>query len=237
VAATTGGRHAHRNTFKRLIREAQACETWAQVKCPVGMVHVVVPVRVGRRPIANLLLRHLFLTPPNEREFARLRSRLIRWGLRRDLPRFRQAYLGSAAVPEDRFRAGVELATLIARRLEDLATCGTTAPAQEEVPCVRHAKEFIQTHFAEPLTVPIIATGVGLCREHFCRQFKKSTGLTVLEYATHVRVEHAKALLRDRDRRIGEIAMASGFNSIPYFNRAFRKLTGQSPTAYRRALV
>ncbi|MEP6938065.1 MAG: helix-turn-helix domain-containing protein, partial [Chthoniobacterales bacterium] len=51
-----------------------------------------------------------------------------------------------------------------------------------------------------------------------------------------VRIEKAKALLLDRRRRVSEVAYEVGFQSLTHFNRVFRKITGQSPTSFRRAL-
>jgi len=48
-----------------------------------------------------------------------------------------------------------------------------------------------------------------------------------------MRVEHAKNLLKETDSNILEIALDSGFNSKPTFNRVFRDLSGQTPTQYR----
>jgi AraC-like DNA-binding protein len=50
-----------------------------------------------------------------------------------------------------------------------------------------------------------------------------------------VRVEKAKPLLVDRDRRVSEIAYDVGFQSLTHFNRVFRKIVGQSPTDYRHS--
>jgi YesN/AraC family two-component response regulator len=63
--------------------------------------------------------------------------------------------------------------------------------------------------------------------------FKKATGLTFTDYLGRVRVERAKGLLLDPNRRISEVAYEVGFGSLTHFNRIFRKLVGESPTDYR----
>ena len=63
--------------------------------------------------------------------------------------------------------------------------------------------------------------------------FKRSTGVTVTEYLTRVRIERVKELLLNPNLRISEIAFQTGFQSLTHFNRVFLKLTGQSPTEYR----
>jgi AraC-like DNA-binding protein len=63
--------------------------------------------------------------------------------------------------------------------------------------------------------------------------FKKATGLTFTEYLGRVRIEKANALLLNPHLRISEIAYDVGFQSLTHFNRVFRDITGQSPTAFR----
>jgi AraC-like DNA-binding protein len=66
--------------------------------------------------------------------------------------------------------------------------------------------------------------------------FSRATGLTFTQYVQRARTEKAKELLADREQRVSEVAFASGFQSIPHFNRVFRRLTGIAPTTYRANL-
>jgi AraC-like DNA-binding protein len=63
--------------------------------------------------------------------------------------------------------------------------------------------------------------------------FKKAAGMTFTEYVSRVRIEKAKNLLLNPHARVSEVAFASGFQSIPHFNRVFRKYAGMAPRAYR----
>ena len=71
---------------------------------------------------------------------------------------------------------------------------------------------------------------------YFCKLFTKATGLTFTDYLSRVRIEKAKNLLLNPNLRISEVAYEVGFLSLTHFNRMFRKLTGQSPSAWREAL-
>jgi AraC-like DNA-binding protein len=63
--------------------------------------------------------------------------------------------------------------------------------------------------------------------------FKKQTGLTFSQYRLRQRLDKARELLADSARRVSDVAFESGFESIPYFNRAFRRQFGCSPTEFR----
>jgi len=60
--------------------------------------------------------------------------------------------------------------------------------------------------------------------------------LTFTDYLARVRIEKAKTLLLDPNRRVSEVAYEVGFQSLTHFNRVFRKLAGESPTSYRKAV-
>jgi AraC-like DNA-binding protein len=95
----------------------------------------------------------------------------------------------------------------------------------------------IQTQFAaqgdQAVTVRELADRLHISPCYFCKLFRKQTGLTFTEYRTQLRVEAAKRLLLNRHLRVSEVAFEAGFDSIPYFNRVFRRLVGCSPTQFR----
>ena len=67
--------------------------------------------------------------------------------------------------------------------------------------------------------------------------FKKVTGINYTDYVSRVRIESAKNLLLNPNLRVSEIAYEVGFQSLTQFNRMFKRVFGQSPTAFRARLV
>ncbi len=78
-------------------------------------------------------------------------------------------------------------------------------------------------------------TGISIRRVHtpFCRQ----VGRTMLQELTRLRVDHARRLLADRRLKLETVAWESGFSNRFHFLSVFRRVTGETPTAYRRALA
>lgn len=74
----------------------------------------------------------------------------------------------------------------------------------------------------------------GYSLDHLGKLFKTITGKTLSETMITARVEKAKALLRHTDQSISEIATQTGYESVFYFSRQFRKRMGMTPTIYRR---
>ncbi len=71
-------------------------------------------------------------------------------------------------------------------------------------------------------------------RYSFCKQFKKATGVTFVEYITYLRLRYAEDLLLNTDLSITEIALTAGFNSLQYFNRVFIRKRHYPPSKYRK---
>jgi len=113
---------------------------------------------------------------------------------------------------------------------------GTNAAAPAGHPNIRKALTFINDHFAEEITLKDAAREAGLSRCHFCRLFRRETGVTFLSYLLSFRVRRAKALLADRYLRVTEVAYAAGFGDLSHFDRTFRRVVGRSPSEYRASL-
>ena len=78
-----------------------------------------------------------------------------------------------------------------------------------------------------------IARVSGVSQAHFARLFRQAFGVPPHRYLLTLRLERAKALLRDGELSVTEVAMASGWRSLGSFSRTFRDVCGQSPTDYR----
>jgi AraC-like DNA-binding protein len=79
-----------------------------------------------------------------------------------------------------------------------------------------------------------LANLVGLSEFHFIRAFKQSVGHSPYQYVLSKRTSAAKEMLLNRDLSVADVALAVGFSDAPQLNRVFRKLTGVTPTAFRR---
>lgn len=93
--------------------------------------------------------------------------------------------------------------------------------------------DYIDTHYTEDLKLDDIASSVGFSKYHFSRLFKQYTNYTLGAYICHRRIKVAEELLEQQELSITEVAMKSGFPSIPTFNRLFKQYKGCSPSEYR----
>jgi AraC-like DNA-binding protein len=100
---------------------------------------------------------------------------------------------------------------------------------------LRCAIDFMESHFAEKITLSKIAAVAGFNSQYFCSYFKKHTRFTPIEYLTSLRIRNAKNLLRYTDLSVLEVAMQSGFENVSFFIQKFKKATGTTPLAYRKS--
>lgn len=86
----------------------------------------------------------------------------------------------------------------------------------------------------DSLTIEDICTQTAYSRAYLFRIFKVKTGKTVIEYYLELKIEKAKQLLRENELSVKEIAEKLAFNEANYFTKTFKRLTGLTPTAYKR---
>lgn len=85
----------------------------------------------------------------------------------------------------------------------------------------------------EDWPVERLASVSGVSEAHFARSFKEAFGVPPHRYLLTRRIERAKALLRDTDIPILDIALDTGWNSLGTFGRVFKDVTGESPSELR----
>lgn len=91
---------------------------------------------------------------------------------------------------------------------------------------------FIETHYAEPLTLGDLAGCVHMNSRYFCRFFKDLTHQSPIDYLNSYRIEAACEQLSTKDKSITEIALDCGFNDASYFVKVFKKYKNMTPSKY-----
>jgi len=95
---------------------------------------------------------------------------------------------------------------------------------------------YIEEHLAENVSVGVLADLVRLSPYHFVRSFKHSFGEPPHRYFNGRRIERAKTLLANPRASVTAVALDVGFGGTSAFSATFHRITGQTPTGYRRSL-
>jgi AraC family transcriptional regulator len=93
---------------------------------------------------------------------------------------------------------------------------------------------YIEEHLGEQICLSTLAQMARLSQHHFCRAFKHAFGIPPHQYHVERRIERAKILLADPKESVTEIALTLGYSQISSFSVAFRRVTGWTPSEYRR---
>ncbi|MFC3798965.1 helix-turn-helix transcriptional regulator [Cohnella sp. GCM10012308] len=101
-------------------------------------------------------------------------------------------------------------------------------------PVIGLALDYIAEHYAEDLSLDIVAGKLNLTGTYLSTYFKKKQGVNFVDYLNGHRIGKAKALLADTDLQVQEIAVRTGYLNANTFIRTFKKLTGLSPGEYRK---
>lgn len=99
---------------------------------------------------------------------------------------------------------------------------------------IDHAKEYIHEYYRTNIKVNEVADVINITPNYFSSLFKQKTGVNFNEYVNQLRVDEAKVLLAETPFKISEISEQVGFHEYKHFVGVFKKLTGMTPTDYRK---
>jgi AraC-like DNA-binding protein/ligand-binding sensor protein len=213
-----------------------AADQPATITCPTGLMETAVAVRVNHRLIGFLQTGQVFNKAPTDAQFDRTAKLLSQWEVPARHEHLRDLYFGTRILTSQQQQAVVTLLTIFSQHLSIVGDQIAAWERHSEPPVITRAKAYIHEHQSEDLSLGQVARAVNASSFYFCKLFKKSTGINFVDYLSRLRIEKAKNLLLNPNCLISEIAFEVGFQSLTHFNRVFKKITGESPTAYRAQL-
>ncbi|KUM28727.1 hypothetical protein AU467_00010 [Mesorhizobium loti] len=116
-------------------------------------------------------------------------------------------------------------------RLSQNAQESSSELSKSQIACFR---EVVETRMNQKLSLADLAEGSGLSTGHFSHLFKRTTGSTPYQHLLQSRVQRARYLLAKTRMSVSQIAAECGFSDQIHFTRAFSKIVGQPPAAYRK---
>lgn len=140
-----------------------------------------------------------------------------------------------------------EIEEAISVMCENLKRKGITGETEEESGekqerasssfIVKNALAYIEENYTQKLTLGEVAEKTYVSQWHLSKLLNRHTGQSFSDLLNHVRVEHAKELLKDPSLRIGDIAEQVGFLDLAHFSRVFKKQEGVSANEYRNKVL
>jgi AraC-like DNA-binding protein/ligand-binding sensor protein len=206
------------------------------LECFAGLSESAVPVQVGAKLIGYLQTGQVFLRPATARRFERVMGMMPGPKTASEMREFEAAYFGTRVVAKGQYDSVIRLLAIFAQHLAWVSNQIRVREASGELPAMTKARAFIAEHQSEEIHLRDVARAANTTKCYFCKLFKSTTGLTFTNYLTRVRIESVKQMLLNVHMRVSEAAYAAGFQSLSQFNRAFRRVAGESPSEFRRGL-
>ncbi len=208
--------------------------------CFAGLSDSVVPLFLGNDIVGYLQTGQIIISEDNNdtdelQDITHFRTKLQKMGV--DIENdenIRELYENVKVINRSQYEAVLKLLEIFASQLSSVMAEKVIQQNEGEPPRIRKAKRFIQEHIDQDITLSEVASSVNWSAYYFSRMFKKTTGFNFVDYLARVRIERAKHMLLNPHLNVSEIAYEVGFQSITHFNRVFRKLTGNSPTDFRK---
>jgi len=206
------------------------------LQCFAGLTESAVPVRVGDKVLGHLQTGQIMTQSPTKARFRRVAQQLAAWGSKIDVRKLESAYFRTRVLAQRQYDSAVNLLSVFAQHLSALSNQVMVQEASAENPVIARARAYIAEHQTEDLSLQAVAQSVHVSEFHFCKLFKRCTGLTFTDYLARVRIETVKQLLLNQHKRVSEAAFEAGFQSLSQFNRVFHRITGESPRQHRERL-
>jgi AraC-like DNA-binding protein len=204
--------------------------------CAYGLCETAVPVKLGIETIGFLQTGQVMRHKPTAASFDGVIEQGQTLGVNLDNPETRAAYFSTPVITQKKLESISSLLAIFADHLSIKSNQIVVQAANAEPPLITRAKQYIEEHHSEDISLGQVAQAVHTSIFYFCKMFKKVTGINFTEHVSRVRVEKAKNLLLNPNLRVSEIAYEVGFQSLTHFNRVFKKVVGESPTEYRSHL-
>src|SRR5262249_28425584 len=155
------------------------------------------------------VLRHM----PAKADTSKVSRQLDRCGLKFS-GQIRKTWERNPLIPPEKYNAIVRLLAFFAEQLSTLSNQLVVERQNAEPPLVQKARDYTEKHKTEALSLSPVAQAAGASVFHFCKVFRKSTGLKFTDYVARVRLEDARTQLLNPNRRISEVAYDVGFQSL-----------------------
>ena len=107
-------------------------------------------------------------------------------------------------------------------------------PEQDDISVkISNIIKYINHSFSKDISLYDIAEKYNISRYYLCRIFKKYTGMGIVDFVNNKRLIEAEKLLKNTDYSISKISKLTGFNSMTYFSRLFKKIYKRSPGQFK----
>ena len=197
-------------------------------RCHAGLMEAILPFYVNNTLVGYLILGQALAYPSREEAFEEIKRRCSHFKI--DPGLLHDAFEHTTLISEDYFLSATHILHAIASylTLEKMATL-------KEDRIAERLDRYIHEHFTEPLTAQSLCGQLKIGKTQLYNLSKRLYGSGVAQKIRSLRIEKARQLLiQHPDMCVNDVAEACGFNDYNYFISVFSRITGESPSRFRR---
>lgn len=116
---------------------------------------------------------------------------------------------------------------------EDESVSYTLSDRLKHKKIISEVLNYLEENYKEDINLKELADSLYVNQAYLSREFKKSTGYSMMKFVTNKRIREARELLRNSALSVSEVAITVGYNNITHFHTMFKKETGISPKEFR----
>lgn len=227
VSATERGCGECASFQKRLTENTQ---TESSQFCDHGLVETTIPIHFDYQLVGYLQTGHVRIQENSQKTLKRS-SWLEKSCQGKELVQLAEFYEETPTLTQRQYDDRIELLKVIALQIQIYAK-DSVVKEKGETSKIALVIDYLKENFKKKISLEMVSKKVDISRFYLCKLFLKETGVNLLDYLNGLRLEHAKLQLHDGSRKIADIAIESGFQSVPHFNQVFKKRIGVSPKQY-----
>lgn len=115
--------------------------------------------------------------------------------------------------------------------------CNRASPQETTEARIERTVEVIRNNLGMQVSIQELAASVNMSHAYYAQQFRKHTGESPRSYFNKLRIAKASEYLAQTNAKVESVAQLVGFEDAFYFCRLFKRITGKTPTGYRRAVA
>ena len=202
--------------------------------CFAGIHVAAVPIKVHQNVIGYLQTGEVLLEKLTPEKLEVSTKELLDWGINLSSDDLRNLLESGPILSPKQYEAVIKMLEIFAKHISEVAAKISVSPELNEPHGIKKRRDYIQKHLEKKITLDQAASVANMSASHFCRVFKKATDMNFSEYVARIRVGRTKEMLVESNYTMAHIAYDCGFNSVTDFNRTFKKITGLTPTEFRK---
>ncbi|MEW6358881.1 MAG: PocR ligand-binding domain-containing protein [Planctomycetota bacterium] len=202
-------------------------------QCHAGLTEMVVPIMRDEQHLGTIFCGQAVLRNSRESRFRTIARNVA--DLDVDLDKLRVAFRKVPKISRKKLENAGNLLSITANYIVDAnrKMAIQRAIEEEQNRPVALVMQLIDQRYRDDLTLGEVAQHVDLSPSYFSRLFRRTTGMTFVEFLTMRRIEEARNLLLTTPMKVIDIAYQVGYADQSYFNKKFREIVGLTPLEFR----